>query len=134
MRWVFGFLLGVIGVVIGLIFFGDLSIGGELGTDITMFACGIGLVIGAPIGFILGSILDTLVSTSKQKSNKTVAHFAPQIAGSEFSVCGERVLLITDGRSCEHCHSVFHLACESNNACPNCHIPNAPMTIEDTTD
>ncbi len=104
----------------GVAFFGDPKIGGELGRTITMSAIGLGVVILAPIGFILGSILDTLVSTAQQKPKKTVECFAPQISGAKCSMCGEHILLNTDGRCCEHCRCVFHIACVRNNACPSC--------------
>ncbi len=134
MRWVFGFLFGVVGAVICLLVFGDSSIGGELGTRIKVGAIAMGVVIAAPVGFIIGSLLDAVVSPAPQKPKKTIAHFSPQISGSQCSVCGEHILLVTDGQYCEHCRSVFHIACGGNEACPSCEVSHVEVRSKNSSD
>jgi len=46
-----------------------------------------------------------------------------QIAGANCKICGETVVLATEGKFCAHCDMVVHLACDSGLNCKVCGEP-----------
>ena len=44
----------------------------------------------------------------------------PQIPGNNCQVCGQDIVLAAEGKSCPHCQTAVHLACEPRDTCTVC--------------
>jgi len=46
-----------------------------------------------------------------------------QIAGNPCKVCGQIITLSSEGKTCPHCQTVVHTACDPNETCRSCSQP-----------
>ena len=118
MRWLLAMVFGVIGGVVGYAVFGEPNMGGALGNQIAFFATGLGIVLAAPIGFLIGSL--PIFSPKPAAPEQPPKRLSPQVTGMKCVVCGETIIFAGDGKACPQCESVFHLACTGDEKCPSC--------------
>ncbi len=118
MRWVLAAVFGLIGGAAGYFLLGDPTAGGALGRQVAVFSAAFGFVIGAPMGYFVGVL--PFFAPQPKPSDKPPKQFAPQVAGGICAICGETILMASDGSACPHCEQVAHLDCRTDGTCPSC--------------
>ena len=123
MKWLLGILGAVVGGIVGVYLIDDPSLGdGSAGRALTSISRTVGIIVGAPVGFAVGSLLDALFAGRQagvRTENIPPPPRPPQVIGAECVACENTILMQIDGTFCT-CGVVFHNECSDGAKCPFC--------------
>jgi len=125
MKWILGLLGAVIGGIVAVSLIADPSLGdGSAGRTLANISIFSGVIVGAPVGFAAGALLDAFVAARHSNirvENAPRVPRPPTVIGAKCAVCTKTILMQMDGAACE-CGVVFHNECADGPTCPICNI------------